>query len=218
VGEMFPSGLGAFTTSVTVAEVLPLLLASQPYMAVRLCGAAKERVEVMKVAVPLLTVLLPNRVPPSRNVTVPVAAPGVTVAVRVTGWPNEAGLGETVRTVVVFPLATVSITVAEVLVANLLSPPYTAESEWLPAGRLEVVKIAVPLLSVWLPIVAVPSMKFTDPVAPAGATVAVKVTVWPNVVDAGVTERSVVVGVRGTVPTDSVTEGEVLPRKLASPL
>jgi hypothetical protein len=72
---------------------------------------------------------LPTLLPPSRKETVPVAVDGVTVALRVTCWPIAAGLGVTVKTVVEFPLATVSVTAGEVLVANLLSPPYTAESE-----------------------------------------------------------------------------------------
>ena len=42
------------------------------------------RLEVLRVARPELSALLPMDVPPSRNVTFPVAAEGVTVAVKVT--------------------------------------------------------------------------------------------------------------------------------------
>src|ERR1022692_161415 len=98
------------------------------------------------VATPLLSALLPNVVLPSWQVTVPVAPAGVTTARRVTGWPEVPGLGEAVSAVVVLPLATVSVAVP-VLVPNLLSPLYTAESEWMPGERVAVLKVAPPLLS-----------------------------------------------------------------------
>jgi hypothetical protein len=53
----------------------------------------------------LLNVPVPSRVAPSKKETLPVAwsAPklGVTVAVKVTGWPKTAGFGEPVRAVLV---------------------------------------------------------------------------------------------------------------------
>jgi hypothetical protein len=58
-----------------------------------------------------------------------------------------------------------------------LSPPYTAVNERLPVGKVEVVRVAVPLTNVPLPIVAAPSLNATVPVALAGFTVAVSVTV-----------------------------------------
>lgn len=162
----------------------------------------------------MFSVPVPRLAVPSRNVTVPVAADGVTTALRVTCWPDLLGLGVTVRAVVEFTLLTVSVTAVEGLVANWLFPWYTAVSEWVPAERVEVVKTAVLLLSAWLPRVFVPSRKVTFPVAAAGETVAVRVTVWPKPEDVGATVSVVVVWVR---PTDTVTGGEVLVRKLASP-
>jgi hypothetical protein len=44
-------------------------------------------VEVLRTAAPLLIVLVPKAVPPSLKVTVPVAVPGITVAVNVTAEP-----------------------------------------------------------------------------------------------------------------------------------
>ena len=58
-----------------------------------------------------------------------------------------------------------------------MSPLYTAVNERLPVGKVEVVRVAVPLTSVPLPIVAAPSLNATVPVAPARLTVAVSVTV-----------------------------------------
>jgi hypothetical protein len=49
------------------------------------------RVEVLNVAVPLLSVPVPIAAPLSLNVTVPVAVLGVTVAVKVTEVPAVAG-------------------------------------------------------------------------------------------------------------------------------
>jgi hypothetical protein len=48
-----------------------------------------------KVAMPLpLSVAVPSGVAPSKNVTVPVAPAGVTVAVNVTSCPNTVEVGE----------------------------------------------------------------------------------------------------------------------------
>ncbi len=62
------------------------------------------------------------------NVTVPVAVPlpgetAVTVAVRVTTWPDTEGLAEEVNLVVVPSWLTVWVKTAEVLVRKLVSPP-----------------------------------------------------------------------------------------------
>ena len=53
-------------------------------------------VEVLNVVFPLLRVPVPNVVLPSLNVTVPVAANGVTVAVKVTELPYVEGFDEEV--------------------------------------------------------------------------------------------------------------------------
>ena len=50
------------------------------------------RAEVESVALPPLRVALPKEVEPSKNVNVPVAAEGETVAVKVTLWPETEGL------------------------------------------------------------------------------------------------------------------------------
>jgi hypothetical protein len=82
-----------------------------------------------------------------------------------------------------------------------------------------VLKVAVPLLRLWVPSVAEPSRKVTLPVAPAGATVAVRLTAWPTADVVGDADSDVVVGVRiGVVLTVTVTGDELLPRTLASPL
>jgi len=65
-----------------------------------------ERLEVDKVAEPLLRVPVPKRVAPSKKLTVPVAVPApgetvATVAVKVTDWPTTEGLAEDVNAVVV---------------------------------------------------------------------------------------------------------------------
>ena len=59
-------------------------------------------VDVVYVALPLLSVPVPNVVLPSLNVTVPVAAEGVTVA---TDEPKVDGLADEDRAVVVFVFA-----------------------------------------------------------------------------------------------------------------
>jgi hypothetical protein len=53
----------------------------------------------------------------SRTDTVPVALEGLTVTVRVTVWPNGAGLGEADRITVTTGGFTTSVAAADVLVA-----------------------------------------------------------------------------------------------------
>jgi hypothetical protein len=87
---------------------------------------------------------------------------------------------------------------AEVLVAKVLSPPYSAVVEWLPAERVVVAKLAVPSLRAPIPNVVVPSLKVT---VPAGmpeppvpeVTVAVNVTDCPRI--EGFDEESTTVAV-----------------------
>jgi hypothetical protein len=72
-------------------------------------------------------------------------------------------------------------TVLLVLVAKLVSPPYTALIEWDPTASELVLKVAVPPVSVPVPMLTAPSLNVTLPlgVPVAGATaatVAVKVT------------------------------------------
>jgi hypothetical protein len=52
--------------------------------------------------------------------------------------------------------------------------------EWLPAARLDVPKVAFPLLRAEVPSVDAPSRNVTVPVADEGETLAVKVTDCPE--------------------------------------
>jgi hypothetical protein len=69
------------TVCTRVVEVLPPSLASPPYTAVKMCDPIAS-VERPKVATPLPSVPVPILFEPSRNITVPVAVTGVTVAVK----------------------------------------------------------------------------------------------------------------------------------------
>jgi hypothetical protein len=85
-------------------------------------------VDVLKVAVPPLSVLEPKVVAPSLKVTVPVAVPdpgatAETVAVKVTDCPKTEGLAEAATAVVVLAVFTVCVRIEEVLVAKLELPP-----------------------------------------------------------------------------------------------
>jgi len=67
--------------------------------------ATTDKLELAKVAVPPLSVPVPNVVTPSLNVTVPVGvlepgAAAVTVAVKVTDWPKTEGFCELLTAVV----------------------------------------------------------------------------------------------------------------------
>jgi hypothetical protein len=83
--------------------------------------------EIANVALPALKLAVPRVEAPSRKVTVPVGVPApgetaLTVAVKVTDWPNTVGFTELVTVVELFDLLTVWVTAAEVLPAKLLSP------------------------------------------------------------------------------------------------
>src|SRR5216684_3706850 len=108
------------------ADVLAVKLASPLYFAVMECEPG-DRVDSESCAALLETVAAPKDVAPSRNVTVPVTAPpadGTTTAVNTSVWLKLDGFifGETVVTVT--DGFTVSMTGAEVLPANLVSPLY----------------------------------------------------------------------------------------------
>src|SRR5581483_11874078 len=158
-------------------------------------------VEVVNVAVPLFSVTVPRLVLPSRKVTFPVGVPApgataLTVAVKVTAWPNADGLTEDVTVVVVLAWLTVCVSVAEVLVVKLVSPAYTAVMAWPATAKAAVVNVAEPPESVAVPSVVVPSRKVTVPLGvpvpgATAVTVAVKVTPWPNT--EGLTEEVTVV-------------------------
>ena len=83
--------------------------------------------EVANVALPELKLAVPSVAAPSRKVTVPVGvpAPGVTaltVAVKVTDWPNTDGFTDEVTVVELLALLTVCVMAAVVLPAKFVSP------------------------------------------------------------------------------------------------
>jgi hypothetical protein len=104
-----------------------------------------------------------------------------------------AGFGEAERLTVTFERFTTSVIGVEVLWLLELSPLYVAVRKWVPTARADIVKVALPLLKAWPPIVALPSRKVTVPVAVAGVTLAFSVTSWPEPAGLGKTERLVVV-------------------------
>ena len=112
---------------------------------------------------------------------------------------------------------TVSEKAVEVDVAKSVLPEYVAVRLRLPAGRVVLVSVAMPLA----PTVPVPScveplrnvtVPSDEPVG-AGVTVAVSVTVWPNVAGLGEPASTVVVGARFTV-NENALDVEVLNKVL----
>ena len=122
----------------------------------------------------------PTDVVPSRNVTMPVAVEGVTVAVSVTGLPDTCDAGSAVRLVVVAPrLAfTCRLTAVEVLAANVALPEYAAINAWLPNANV-VESVAEPDANGTFPREVAPSKKVTLPPAVDGEIAAVSITVCP---------------------------------------
>jgi len=154
--------------------------------------APSASAEVAMLAVPELTATgLPIATPPSLKVTLPAAAAGVTVAVRVTLAPKDAVVIATVgaevspasNAVVVVACATVTVDVPEVLVTKLneLVGMKTAVRELAPSASAEVARVAVPeLTATGFPMATPPSLKVTAPTAVEGVTVAVSVTLAPK--------------------------------------
>jgi hypothetical protein len=195
--------VAALITSLTGADVLVALLESPLYDAVSV-RVPTARLEVVSTALPpLVTAAVPRLTVPSWNVMLPVALAGNTMAVRVTGWPAFAGLGKAAMPVVVGLLpaaaATVTVTAREALPLKAVSPLYAAVRERVPAARMAVDSEAIPPVTFTVPIAAPPSLKVTVPVALEGVTVAVKVTVWPAMAEAG-DAASVVVDVALVCP------------------
>ena len=119
-----PAGL---TVCGQAADAAPRKLPSPEYVAV-IEWTPAARVEVVNVAVPLVRVAVPRLAAPSRKVTVPVGVPApgataLTVAVKVTDWPNVDGLVEEATVVVELAWLTVWVIDADVLVVKLASPP-----------------------------------------------------------------------------------------------
>src|SRR5207248_6588798 len=99
-----------------------------------LCGPAVS-VDVFNVADPAETAwAAPRFAEPSLNWTDPPMVPApVTVAVNVTSCPYRLLVGDAPTAVVVSALATLTLTVFDVLVAKFASPVYTAETVCVPA-------------------------------------------------------------------------------------
>jgi len=80
------------------------------------------RLDVLKAAIPPLNEPVPREVDPSKKVIVPVAADGVTTAVKVTVALTGAGFVDD-ETVIEEGCSTFCVRVDEVLVLSLVSPP-----------------------------------------------------------------------------------------------
>jgi hypothetical protein len=103
------------------ADVLAALVPSPLYAAVMECDPP-AREGVVNVAVPPERFAVPKEAVPSKNWTLPVAEAGVTCAVNVTPCPTSEGLAEEARVTPAVNLATVCVSVAEVLAASVPSP------------------------------------------------------------------------------------------------
>ncbi len=105
----------------------------------------------------------------------------------------------------------------------MASPPYAALIEWVPATRLVVEYVALPVLSrVPVPSCVVPSEKVTEPVGTplpdAGVTAAAKVRLVPTAALVAEAVNVVVVAtVTGAAFTVTVTAAEVLAANVESP-
>jgi hypothetical protein len=82
-----------------------------------------DRLAVMSTAFPALRALVPRVVVPSKNVTVPVANDGVTVAVKLTDSPTTEGLREEASVVLVLAWSTIWSRGGDALAESLVSPP-----------------------------------------------------------------------------------------------
>lgn len=76
-------------------------------------------------------------------------------------------------------LFTVCVRADDVLLLQFESPPYDPVIECDPAVKVEVLRVAFPLLRVPVPSAALPSLNVTAPVQVDGATVAVNFTEEP---------------------------------------
>lgn len=142
------------------------------------------------VATPLaFKAAFPRTTLPFRKATEPagtVDPVAFTVAVRVSASPMANELGEAVRLVVVdnaFAVA-VTLTPADLLPRECVSPAYSAVRLYVPEARVEREKVATPeALRSAVPSTVDPLRKLTLPpglMPPAPLTVAVKVSSWPE--------------------------------------
>jgi|SRR6266404_4715244 len=197
-------------------------------MSLLLVGS-EEVVQVAVSGVPWLSVWVPQPemvVPPTLKLTVPVGMPDplpvtLTVAVKVTDWPNTDVPAEDVTAVLVEAWFTAWVKLAEVLPVKFVSPLYVAVTVWelfesevigplvaVPPDRLTGGPKLLPSIANWTVPVRVP-----EPGATA-LTVAVKVTNWPKT--EGLAEEATVVVVEAWF-TSCESADEVLPVKFVSP-
>jgi hypothetical protein len=173
-------------------------------------ATALVRVAVTRNAVPSMKVIDPVGVGPPVD-----GGAGITVAVKVTGWPRLAGLSEEVSVVVVLACCTVTVMLLEVLGEKLELPWYIAVTVLKPKGSAVVTMEATPPDKVAVPSEVVPRKNWTVPsgVPAVELTPAVSVTGWPTT--AGLGDAATVVVVAGK--TVWVKTCEVLELKLVSP-
>jgi hypothetical protein len=127
---------------------------------------------VLKAAVPAVKVAVPITVWPSRNCTLAPLEAGVTVAVKVTEAGVTDGFKLLARVIDGAVFATVSVRAVEVLPECVASPRYAAVMVCVPAVKVEVPKLAVPV-PVTEPITDPPSRNCMVPAAALGVMVAV---------------------------------------------
>ena len=113
---------------------------------------------------------------------VPPYCAWVTVAVKVTGCPGPDGFCDETKVVEVGAGPTTCATEFDVLLANVVSPVYSALIVSVPpAARVEIEYVALPPLNVPVPRDVFPCEKVTvSPSAGAGETTAVNVTGCAN--------------------------------------
>ena len=124
----------------------------------------------------LRATLLQTGVTPSVKVTAPVGELPLTVAVKVTFWPNVDGFAVETTIVVVAAGLTSCDNIVEVEPRLLVSPEYTAVMECVPTLSNEFEQAALLLVSVAEHNVVLPSLNVTVPVGDLPATVAVNIT------------------------------------------
>ena len=114
------------SVTVTMGDVLPTKLLSPSYCAM-IEFAPDDSVSAVSVATPSLRFTVPSGSVPLKNSTLPVGVPvpglaALTVAVRVTVWPETGDVGKYVTAVDELACWTVTVTADEVLEVSLLSP------------------------------------------------------------------------------------------------
>ena len=185
---------------VSVSEPLLFCHPVEPVKLAPIVWVPVARAAVVKVATPPVTVTFEaSVVAPSVKVTVPTGVPPVlvTLAVKVTLCPCDAGFAEELSAVAVAAGATTLC----VRLAVLGVPDAGVKVvliEWLPVARALVVNVATPLVTATpLARTVLPSLNDTVPDA-AGVTVSVNVTLWPTV--AGFADEAIAtVGFAGVV-------------------